>query len=121
MNIAAHQLERFATVGQDKVIGNAFVVLEEIAFDCVGLMTKTKDEIFVTIMRIVLHYVPQDGSVADWDHGLWHDLGVFAHAHPESATKQYNFHTQSPVVETQSILRDLEMLSENAMTGRFTF
>jgi len=57
-------------------------------------MPKTEDKILVPEVRIILHYVPQDGPVADGNHGLGNRFRILAETHTQSSAKQYDFHRQ---------------------------
>jgi hypothetical protein len=49
-------------------------------------MSQAKDEILVPKMSVVLHHVPQDGPVANMNHGLGQIFGV-ANTHAQPTAK----------------------------------
>ncbi len=88
MDIAIQQLQILAAFGEDKVICDALVVFEKILLDNVGLITQAQDKVFVTIVRVILHHMPEDRAISDRNHRFWQSLGVFAHAHDRSRRKK---------------------------------
>src|SRR5438132_10672444 len=70
VNVAIEQLEFFAPSGQNEIVGNAFVVIQEVVLDNIRAMTQAKNEIFMTVMSIVLHDVPEYWTRADVHHRL---------------------------------------------------
>jgi hypothetical protein len=57
-------------------------------------VAKAEDEILVTVVRVVLHQVPEDGSRAYVDQRLG-KVGVVAKSHPHTPAKQDNLHRDS--------------------------
>ena len=92
VDVTVKQLEVFATVGERKVVGDTFVVVQKILFNGVRAVSETQDEVFVAVVRVILHDVPEDRPVANRDHRLGDIVRIFAQAHPESATEDDHFH-----------------------------
>ncbi len=57
-------------------------------------MPQTKNKILVPVVSVVLHDVPEDGPIADVDHGLGNILRV-ANTQAHSSAKQDYFHLDS--------------------------
>src|SRR6266567_429336 len=86
VDITLEQLEILPPTGQNKVVGGALVVLEEVIFDDVRAMSQTQNEVFVPEVSVVLHHVPEDGSVTDVDHGLGQIFDL-TNPHPQPPAK----------------------------------
>src|SRR5690606_7277468 len=44
----------------------------------------------------IFHQVPEDGAVADGNHGLGNVLGILSQAHAQTAAEQYDLHYDGP-------------------------
>src|SRR5262249_51469749 len=53
---------------------------------------EAEDEILMAEMGIVLHHVPQNGTLVDFHQRLRNILGIFAESHAETAAEEDDFH-----------------------------
>jgi len=58
IDIAVQQFKVLATPGKHEVVRGTLIAVAEVAFDHIGFVTQTEDEILVPIRRIILHYMP---------------------------------------------------------------
>jgi len=72
---------------EDEIVREAFVVVEEIILDAVGLVAQGQYEILMPVMGVIFHQMPKDGAVADGDHGLGDIFGKFPQAHSLAAAE----------------------------------
>src|SRR4029077_12278735 len=89
VDITIDEVDIFTTGGEDEVVGNIFVVVDEIILDGVRAMPETKDEILMAIMGVILHHMPKDGAIANRGHWLGDILGGVAPTQAESAAAQH--------------------------------
>src|ERR1019366_17648 len=75
--ITAQQFDPVPAIGQDEVPRKRLAIVEEESLDRFRLMAKAKNEILVPIMRVVLHQVPNYGSVSNGDQRLGNVVRVF--------------------------------------------
>src|SRR5258706_4439326 len=52
-------------------------VVDKEFLDRVRLISKAKHEILVPVVTVILHNMPEDRLMADWDHRLWNRFGIF--------------------------------------------
>src|SRR5690606_5528413 len=69
VDVGVHQLY-FGSSAEHKVIRHVLMVVHKVIFDDVSLIAQAEDKVLVTKVSVVLHYVPQDGTVSDGNHGL---------------------------------------------------
>src|SRR5262252_5803100 len=93
MDIASHQFDLPSAVGEDEIVGHAFVIVQKVILDYIRLVTKAEDEILVAVMGVILHHVPEDRTGSDIDHGFRYVITVLPNPHSEATTKQYDFHS----------------------------
>jgi hypothetical protein len=65
MDVAIVEFQLVSASRQNEVVRGAFVVIQEIVFDCVGAMPQAKNEVLMAIVGIVLHNMTKNRSVAD--------------------------------------------------------
>src|SRR5262245_17436627 len=92
VDVAVEQAELLAALGEDEVVGDALVVVEEVVLDGVGLVAQAEDEVLVPVVGVVLHDVPQDRPVADGHHRLGHQVRILADAHAHPAAEKDDLH-----------------------------
>jgi hypothetical protein len=92
LDIAFLELDALAAIGEDEVIRNALVIIQEVVFDDVRLVSKAQDELFVAKMCVVLHDMPEDWPVSNIDHGFGNIFSLLSDPHAQATTKQYDFH-----------------------------
>lgn len=114
VDILIEQLKLSAATGQDKVIGDVFAVVQKISLDSIGPIAKAEDKVFVSKVRIVFHYVPQNWTITDMYHRLGRIFRIVANPHAQSAAKQYYFHTTPP---TEAVLIKVELVFGAAFTS----
>src|SRR5258708_14206881 len=68
VNIAIQEVDLLSTFGPDKIIGNGFVVVEEIVLNRVAAMTETENKVLLAKMRVILHQVPDDRTTPNLHH-----------------------------------------------------
>src|SRR6266851_10250935 len=66
-------------------------IVEEILLDKIAFIAETNDEIVDAVMRIDLHDVPENRTVADLDHRLGSDLRFFGQPCAKAAGEYYGF------------------------------
>src|SRR5580704_4653013 len=91
LNITVKQLDILGPGGQDEVVGGTLIVVQKIVFDRFRTMPQAQDKVLVPVVGIVLHYMPEDGAIAD----LYHRFGdVFRVTNPQSkpTAKENDFH-----------------------------
>src|SRR5712692_4256596 len=86
------QLETLSPAGQNEVIRDAFVVVQEVVLDRVRAVPQAEDEVLMTKVGVVLHYVPKDRPVTDRNHWLGNIVGIVPQPHSQAATEQNDFH-----------------------------
>jgi hypothetical protein len=91
-DVAVEKAEILAAVGQHEVVGDALVVIQEISLDDIRLVPETEDEVAVTVMRVILHHVPENRPITDGHQRLRDVLGVFSQSHTESTAEQHDLH-----------------------------
>src|SRR5438552_48163 len=70
---------------------STFVVLQEIVLDNVATITKAKDKVLMAVVGVVLHHVPNDGTIPNVYHRLRQVLAVSDPQSQATAKKNY-FH-----------------------------
>src|SRR5207244_3113217 len=65
IDIAAQELDVSTAAAQYEVIGDALVVIAEIALDDIAAVPEAENEILVTEVGVVPHDVPEHRAVAD--------------------------------------------------------
>ena len=69
-------------------------MFQEEILDDVRLVAEAKHKVFVAILAIIIHEVPQYRPVADRNHRLRNALGVISNPSAKTAAKQDHFHEQ---------------------------
>ena len=77
------------------------LVVQEVILDDVRPVSKTKNEILMAVLAIVLHDVPQDGLLADRHHWFRNGVGILTDTGAKPAAEQNNFH--GPITSTLGI------------------
>src|SRR5262245_6064271 len=67
-------------------------VVEKVVLDYACLVAKTKNEVPVPMLAVVLHDVPQNRLCTDRDHRLGYIFRILADTRPEAATKKHYLH-----------------------------
>ena len=129
LDVAVQQFQVLAALGQNEVIGGAFVVVEKVVLDDVRPIAHAEDEVPVSEVGVILHHVPQQRPVADVHHRFRQIVGI-ADPHAEASTEQDDFHdcvaerclssspSQAPVAETRTLGCRLPMASTNGLPPR---
>src|SRR5688572_27793434 len=91
LDVSLQQLHTLATLGKDEVVGQVFVVVREVALDRRTTVPEAQNEVLETVVRVVLHQVPDDRPRADLCQWFGDGLRVVAEPHAETATEQYDF------------------------------
>src|SRR5262245_55844966 len=60
VDIAVEKLKVLAAFPQDKIVGKTFIVVQKIILDEICGVTKAENKVFVSVMGVVLHDVPED-------------------------------------------------------------
>jgi hypothetical protein len=81
-----------AAPGQDKVVGGALVIIEKTVFDDVGPVSEARDEVLVPKVGVILHHMPENRAVAEFDHRLGNGFRIIAKTHSKTTTEEDNFH-----------------------------
>src|SRR2546427_2312457 len=97
IDVAPKELDIFPALREDKIVRHALVILQEVVLDQVAPVAKAEDEIVTSVMRVVLHQVPDDGAVADVDHRLRDGLGVFSEPRAQPAAEEDDLHEPPPI------------------------
>lgn len=118
VNIGLEQLR--LAVFQHKVVGQRFVVIQEVVLDDMGVMAQAQNEFLVAMMGVVLHQVPQNGAMADRHHGLGNVVGIFPQPHAETTTKQYHFHDRFLVVLNRTFNQISSWRTQRTRTNSLT-
>src|SRR4029453_2170028 len=72
--------------------------------------------LLVPEVRVVLHHVPQDGTISDGNHGFGNILRVLTDAHSQPPTKQNDFHCVRLL--TRAVARVTNRYRRSARTPR---
>jgi len=96
IDIRVFQVELLTAVREGKVVGKTLIIVEEVVLDHVRLVAEANDKVLVAEVGVVFHEMPQDGSVANVDHGLGDRVRVFPEPNAEPSAEQDNFHIGSP-------------------------
>jgi len=73
VDVAGDEFDLLAS-GHHEIVGEGFLVVEEVLLDEVGAVPQAEDEVLVAEVGVELHDVPEDGPVADGHHGLGNAL-----------------------------------------------
>src|SRR5437867_1210643 len=92
LDIAAVQPDLLRAAGELEVVRQAFVIVEEVLLDEIATIPETENELGVAEVRIVLHEMPDDRSVADVDHRLWHRFRVLPESRAKASAEQHDLH-----------------------------
>ena len=68
----------------------------EVVFDDIRFHAQTNDKIIKPIMRIDFHYVPQNGSIPDWNHRFGYSFIFSFKPCTPTSCQDYNFHIDKP-------------------------
>jgi hypothetical protein len=98
VNVAMEQLS-FLPLGENKIVGNTFVVVQKV-FDEIRPVSQAQNEIFMAVMRVVFHYVPDDRPIPDVYHGFGDRLRKLAHSQALPSAKENHFHDNPPYGRT---------------------
>src|SRR5258706_2964145 len=82
-----------------KIHGHAtaqVVVVQKVALNLFAFITESYEKLIQTVMRVMLHDVPEDGTAANFHHRLWLHFGLFGQARADSTRENHNFHTTLP-------------------------
>src|SRR3954454_13959462 len=79
-------------VGQDEVVRDGLVVVQEVVLDRIGPVAEAEDEVTVAVVGVVAHDVPQDRPVADPGHGLGQTVGMLAEPQPLATAEEDDLH-----------------------------
>jgi hypothetical protein len=58
IDITIKKSQILTALGKNKIIRNAFIVIEEVVLDEISGVTKAKDKVFMAIMGVIFHDVP---------------------------------------------------------------
>src|SRR5207302_1715145 len=94
MYIAVQELHFLPALGKNEVIGEAFAIVQEVILEGVGLIAETQDEVFMSVMGVILHYMPQNWSVPNGNHRFWDLFRILPQPHSQATTKQHHFHSK---------------------------
>ena len=104
VDVGAQQIDRSAAVREHEVVRDALVVVEEVVLDLLGAVAEAQDELLVPEVRVVLHQVPEDRTLADLDERLGDLVRVVPQAHPHAAAEQHDLHWD-PSMSTTDVSR----------------
>ena len=96
VNIAVQQLHFLPTFGENEIVGEAFVVVEKVVLEGVRSVAQAQNEVFVAVMGVILHHVPEYRPIPNRDHWLRNLLRILSEPHSQSTTKQHDFHSIAP-------------------------
>src|SRR5579859_243406 len=96
MNIPIYQVDILSASGEDKIVGDIFIIFHEVVFDGIRAMAKTKDKVFVTVVRVVFHDVPQNRTIPNGGHRFRNVFRIVSQTQTKSTTKENDFHGLSP-------------------------
>src|SRR5260370_22432517 len=77
--------------GQDEIVRGALVVVQKIVFNRFCTVPQAQDEIFVPIVSVILHYMPEDGPISDMYHRLRNVFRI-TNTQSHSAAEENDFH-----------------------------
>ena len=83
-----------ATLGVHRDVALSRGVVEDVVLDDLALVPEGKHEIADAVVREAAHDVPQDRHAADFNHGLWLDLGFLAQTGSQTATENDGLHAR---------------------------
>src|SRR5580765_246837 len=92
VNVTMKELEMLSALRKSEIVRETLVIVAKVVLDGIRAISQTKDEVAMAEMRIILHHVPQDRSVADWHQGLRYILSVLPQPHAETAAEKHDFH-----------------------------
>ena len=67
-------------------------IICKIFLDHILFITKTDNKIVESVLRILLHNMPQNWLITNLDHRLWAVYALFADSGTESSCQYYNLH-----------------------------
>src|SRR5215467_15472503 len=68
MDVAVEELKFLTATGEDEVVRDTLVIVQEVVLHDICAVTEAEDEVFVPEVRIVLHDMPQDRAITDLHH-----------------------------------------------------
>ena len=81
------QFELAATFRKREIVGQVFLVVDEIVSNQISAISETKDELLVPEVSVVPHQVPDDRTNADIDKRFRDRVGVLAQASPKATAE----------------------------------
>src|SRR2546421_452989 len=78
-----------------KIEGHAaaqITVVQEVTLDFFALITQSDEELVQTIMRVMLHDVPENGTSSYFHHRLGPNFSLFGQARTDTACQDCYFH-----------------------------
>src|SRR5206468_8125671 len=96
MHVRVEDLQVLAAVRQEQIVGEVFVVGQEVILNDVTLVPQAQDQLVVPEVGVVLHNVPQDRSAAHVNHGLRDAFVGLSDPHTKATAEQYNLHSNPP-------------------------
>ena len=79
----------------------------EVLLDVLALVAEADDEVAEPVVRVVLHDVPEDRSVADLDHRLGPDLGLLREPAADAAGEYHDLHGAPSVDRAETVVTPL--------------
>ena len=76
----------------DRQIGIVLEIIEEIFLDQIALVPAADDELIHAMRGVDLHYMPEDGLAANFNHRLGTQMRLLGNTGPEPPGKNNSFH-----------------------------
>src|ERR1700734_1995525 len=90
--VGLEELDLAGVTFQDEIIGPRLVVVQEEILDRGGPVTETQNEIGMSEMRIIAHYVPEHRALPDHRHRLGTARSLVAHPHAQATAEENDLH-----------------------------
>src|SRR5687767_7707417 len=86
------QFEPASAFRKGEIVGQVFLVVDEVVSNQVSAISETKNELLVTEVSVVPHQVPDQRADSDIDQWFGNRVRVLPQASPKAAAKQDNLH-----------------------------
>src|SRR5262245_14753317 len=101
----AQNLDLAAVLGHHTIAVARCPVVQKVVLDHARLVAKTKHEIPVPMLAVVLHDVPQNRLRPDRDHRLGYTFRILTDTRPETAAKKHYLHLANTRIGLRLSLR----------------
>src|SRR5262249_8971038 len=101
VDITAQKMDILPALRPDKIVGDGFVVVQEVVLDGVALVSEAENEVRMSEVSVVLHQVQENRPRPNLHHGFGDTVDVASKPHTGSAAKEDHFHNLPPCFPPQ--------------------